>query len=107
MVAAARPLSMRAVTGKPIKLMGVGEKADALEDFHPQRVADRILGMGDIVALVEKAAANIDAEKAARMAAKLGKGEFDMNDLADQLGQMQKLGGMSGILGLMPPAWAR
>ncbi|MBS1180564.1 MAG: ffh [Proteobacteria bacterium] len=95
-------LSMRAVTGKPIKLMGVGEKADALEDFHPQRVADRILGMGDIVALVEKAAANIDAEKAARMAAKMGKGEFDMNDLADQLGQMQKLGGMSGILGLMP-----
>ncbi len=95
-------LSMRAVTGKPIKLMGVGEKADALEDFHPQRVADRILGMGDIVALVEKAAANLDAEKAARMAAKMGKGEFDMNDLADQLGQMQKLGGMSGILGLMP-----
>ena len=95
-------LSMRAVTGKPIKLMGVGEKADALEDFHPQRVADRILGMGDIVALVEKAAANIDAEKAARMAAKMSKGEFDMNDLAEQLKQMQKLGGMSGVLGLMP-----
>ncbi|WP_237152965.1 signal recognition particle protein [Oryzibacter oryziterrae] len=95
-------LSMRAVTGKPIKLMGVGEKADALEDFHPSRVADRILGMGDIVALVEKAAANIDAEKAAKMAAKMSKGEFDMNDLADQLRQMQKLGGMGGILGLMP-----
>jgi signal recognition particle subunit SRP54 len=95
-------LSMRAVTGKPIKLMGVGEKSDALEDFHPQRIADRILGMGDIVALVEKAAANIDAEKAAKMAAKMGKGEFDMNDLADQLKQMQTLGGMGGILGLMP-----
>ncbi|WP_181705044.1 signal recognition particle protein [Chthonobacter rhizosphaerae] len=95
-------LSMRAVTGKPIKLMGVGEKADALEDFHPSRVADRILGMGDIVALVEKAAANIDAEKAAKMAARMGKGEFDLDDLAEQLKQMQKLGGMGGIMGLMP-----
>ncbi|WP_181701613.1 signal recognition particle protein [Chthonobacter albigriseus] len=95
-------LSMRAVTGKPIKLMGVGEKADALEDFHPSRIADRILGMGDIVALVEKAAANIDAEKAAKMAARLGKGEFDLDDLRDQLQQMQKLGGMGGIMGLMP-----
>lgn len=95
-------LSMRAVTGKPIKLMGVGEKADALEDFHPARIADRILGMGDIVALVEKAAANIDAEKAAKMAARLGKGEFDLDDLKDQLTQMQKLGGMGGIMGLMP-----
>lgn len=95
-------LSMRAVTGKPIKLMGVGEKADALEDFHPSRVADRILGMGDIVALVEKAAENFDAEKAAKMAAKMGKGEFDLDDLADQLRQMQKLGGMGGIMGLMP-----
>ncbi|ODN69195.1 Signal recognition particle protein [Methylobrevis pamukkalensis] len=95
-------LSMRAVTGKPIKLMGVGEKSDALEDFHPSRIADRILGMGDIVALVEKAAANIDAEKAAKMAKKMQKGEFDLDDLADQLKQMQKLGGMSGIMGLMP-----
>ena len=95
-------LSMRAVTGKPIKLMGVGEKADALEDFHPARVADRILGMGDIVALVEKAAANLDAEKAAKMAARMGKGEFDLDDLKDQLQQMQKLGGMGGIMGLMP-----
>ncbi|MBH0237928.1 signal recognition particle protein [Methylobrevis albus] len=95
-------LSMRAVTGKPIKLMGVGEKSDALEDFHPSRIADRILGMGDIVALVEKAAANIDAEKAAKMAKKMQKGEFDLDDLADQLRQMQKLGGMNGIMGLMP-----
>ncbi|BBE73429.1 signal recognition particle protein [Oharaeibacter diazotrophicus] len=95
-------LSMRAVTGKPIKLMGVGEKADALEDFHPSRVADRILGMGDIVALVEKAAENFDAERAAKMAAKMGKGEFDLDDLAEQLKQMQKLGGMGGIMSLMP-----
>ena len=95
-------LSMRAVTGKPIKLLGVGEKADALEEFHPERVAGRILGMGDIVSLVEKAAENIDAEKAAAAAEKLRKGKFDLEDLRDQLGQMAKLGGMSGIMGLMP-----
>ncbi|WP_331372548.1 signal recognition particle protein [Sinorhizobium chiapasense] len=95
-------LSMRAVTGKPIKLIGVGEKMGELEEFHPRRVADRILGMGDIVSLVEKAAENIDAEKAAAMAAKMAKGKFDLNDLADQLSQMQKMGGMGGIMGLMP-----
>ena len=95
-------LSMRAVTGKPIKLIGVGEKMGELEEFHPRRVADRILGMGDIVSLVEKAAENIDAEKAAAMAAKMAKGKFDLNDLADQLRQMQKMGGMGGIMGLMP-----
>ena len=95
-------LSMRAVTGKPIKLMGTGEKADALEEFHPERIAGRILGMGDIVSLVEKAAENIDAEKAAAAAEKLRKGKFDLEDLKDQLGQMAKLGGMSGIMGLMP-----
>jgi len=95
-------LSMRAVTGKPIKLLGVGEKADALEDFHPSRIADRILGMGDIVSLVEKAAETIDAEKAAAMAKKMRKGMFDLNDLSDQLAQMEKIGGMSGILGMMP-----
>jgi len=95
-------LSMRAVTGKPIKLIGTGEKLDALEDFHPGRIADRILGMGDIVSLVEKAAANIDAEKAAAMARRMSKGEFDLNDLSDQLAQMQKLGGMGGILGMLP-----
>ena len=71
-------LSMRAVTGKPIKLMGTGERMDALEDFHPARVADRILGMGDIVSLVEKAAATIDAEKAARTAERMRKGQFDL-----------------------------
>ncbi len=95
-------LSMRAVTGKPIKLIGTGEKMDALEEFHPRRVADRILGMGDIVSLVEKAAENFDAEKAQTMAARMKSGKFDLNDLADQLGQMQKLGGMGGIMGMMP-----
>ncbi len=95
-------LSMRAVTGKPIKLVGVGEKMDALEEFHPERVAGRILGMGDVVSLVEKAAETIDEEKAAQIARKMAKGAFDLNDLADQLAQMQKLGGMSGLLGMMP-----
>ena len=95
-------LSMRAVTGKPIKLIGTGEKMDALEEFHPKRIADRILGMGDIVSLVEKAAENIDAEQAAAMAKKMQSGKFDLNDLADQLQQMQKMGGMGGIMGMMP-----
>ncbi|RIK83792.1 MAG: signal recognition particle protein [Hyphomicrobiales bacterium] len=95
-------LSMRAVTGKPVKLIGTGEKMDALEEFHPKRIADRILGMGDIVNLVEKAAETIDAEKAAAMAKKMQSGRFDLNDLADQLRQMQKMGGMGGIMGMMP-----
>jgi signal recognition particle subunit SRP54 len=92
-------LSMRAVTGKPVKLIGVGEKMDALEEFHPKRIADRILGMGDIVSLVEKAAETIDAEKAAAMARKMQSGKFDLNDLAEQLRQMQSMGGMGGIMG--------
>ena len=95
-------LSMRAVTGKPIKLIGTGEKMDALEEFHPKRIADRILGMGDIVSLVEKAAETIDAEKAQVMAERMKAGKFDLNDLADQLRQMQKMGGMSGFMGMMP-----
>lgn len=95
-------LSMRAVTGKPIKLIGTGEKMEALEDFHPGRIADRILGMGDIVSLVEKAAENIDAEKAAAMAKRMQKGEFDLNDLSEQLNQMQNMGGMGGIMGMLP-----
>ncbi|MBL8577631.1 MAG: signal recognition particle protein [Mesorhizobium sp.] len=95
-------LSMRAVTGKPIKLIGTGEKMDALEEFHPKRIADRILGMGDIVSLVEKAAETIDAEKARAMAEKMAKGKFDLNDLAGQLEQMSKLGGMGGIMSMMP-----
>jgi len=95
-------LSMRAVTHKPIKLIGTGEKLDALEDFDPARIAGRILGMGDVVALVEKAAAHIDAEKAMRAAEKMRKGAFDLADLRDQLTQMQKMGGMSGLMGLLP-----
>jgi signal recognition particle subunit SRP54 len=95
-------LSMRAVTGKPIKLIGTGEKMDALEDFHPARIADRILGMGDIVSLVEKAAANIDAEMARRAAEKMRKGAFDLADLREQLTQMQKMGGMTGLMGMLP-----
>ena len=95
-------LSMRAVTGKPIKLLGVGEKMDAVEDFHPARLADRILGMGDIVSLVEKAAQSIDAAQAAKMAEKLRKGVFDLNDLSEQLAQIEKLGGMGGIMGMLP-----
>ena len=95
-------LSMRAVTGKPIKLLGVGEKMDALEDFHPSRLADRILGMGDIVGLVEKAAQTIDAAQAAKMAEKMRKGAFDLNDLSDQLAQIEKLGGIGGIMGMLP-----
>jgi signal recognition particle subunit SRP54 len=95
-------LSMRAVTGKPIKLLGTGEKWDALEDFDPKRVAGRILGQGDIVGLVERAAATIDKEKAEKIAAKMKKGEFDLEDLAEQIKQMKKLGGMGGVLGMLP-----
>ena len=95
-------LSMRAVTGKPIKLLGTGEKLDAIEDFDPARVAGRILGMGDIVALVEKAATTIDAEKAARVAEKMRKGAFDLADLREQLTQMQNMGGMSGLMTMLP-----
>jgi len=95
-------LSMRAVTGKPIKLIGTGERMDALEDFHPARIADRILGMGDIVSLVEKAAANIDREQAMRAAERMRKGAFDLTDLREQLVGMQKMGGMSGLMAMMP-----
>jgi len=95
-------LSMRAVTGKPIKLMGAGEKLDALEDFDPARVAGRILGMGDIVALVEKAAASIDREKAMRAAERMRKGQFDLNDMREQLGGMAQMGGMTGLMGMLP-----
>lgn len=95
-------LSMRAVTGVPIKLLGTGEKMDALEDFAAPRIAGRILGMGDIVSLVEKAAETIDAEKAEKMAARLRKGQFDLDDLGEQLKQMSRMGGMKGLLGMMP-----
>ncbi len=92
-------LSMRAVTGKPIKFVGSGEKMDALETFEPERIAGRILGMGDIVALVEKAQETLEAEQAERMMRRLQKGMFNMNDLRSQLEQMQKMGGMQGIDG--------
>ena len=95
-------LSMRHVTGLPIKYLGAGEKLDALEVFDAERVAGRILGSGDIVALVEKAAADFDQAKAEKMAKKLSKGQFDLDDLADQLRQMKKMGGMQGILGMLP-----
>lgn len=95
-------LSMRAVTGKPIKLVGTGEKVDALEEFHPSRVANRILGMGDIVSLVEKAAENFDQAQAQRMADKMRKGKFDLEDMRDQLAQMEKIGGIGGMLGMLP-----
>lgn len=96
-------LSMRAVTGKPIKLLGVGEKIDALENFHPDRLAGRILGMGDVVSLVEKAAETIDQAEAEKLAKKFETGQsFDLNDLSSQLKQIRKMGGMSGLMGLLP-----
>ena len=95
-------LSMRAVTGKPIKFAGTGEKMDALEPFHPARVANRILGMGDIVSIVEKAAATIEAEDAEKLAQRMAKGQFDMNDLRMQLKQMQNMGGLGALAGMMP-----
>jgi signal recognition particle subunit SRP54 len=95
-------LSMKAVTGKPIKYVGLGEKLDALEELHPERIAGRILGMGDIVSLVEKAQETIEAEQAERMMKRFQKGQFNMNDLKMQLQQMLKMGGMEGIMGMMP-----
>ena len=95
-------LSMRAVTGKPIKFVGLGEKMDAIEEFHPERVAGRILGMGDIVSLVEKAQETIEAEQAEKMMKRFQKGQFNLNDLKSQLEQMSKMGGMEGIMSMMP-----
>ena len=95
-------LSMRAVTGKPIKFAGVGEKLDALEAFHPRRVAERILGMGDVVSLVEKAAESIKVEEAELLAKRMAKGQFDLNDLRMQLKQMQNMGGLGMLAGMMP-----
>lgn len=95
-------LSMRMVTGKPIKFLGVGEKLDALEVYHPDRLAGRILDMGDVLSLVEKVAADIDQEQAAKMAEKMQKGKFDLEDYANQLQQMQKMGGMMGIMNMLP-----
>ncbi len=95
-------LSMRAITGKPIKALGVGEKVDEIEDFHPDRLANRILGMGDVVSLVERAAETIKEDEAERMAARMAKGQFTLDDMATQLRQMRQLGGLGGILGMLP-----
>ncbi len=95
-------LSMRAVTGKPIRFVGLGEKTDALEAFDPERISGRILGMGDIVALVEKAQETFEAEQAERMMKRFQKGQFNMNDLRTQLEQMLKMGGMESVMGMMP-----
>jgi len=95
-------LSMRAITGKPIVMIGTGEKIDALEPFHPERIAGRILGMGDVVSLVEKAAETADRDEAERLAKKFEKGNFDLDDLAAQLRQLRRMGGMSGMLGMLP-----
>ncbi|HSG35076.1 MAG TPA: signal recognition particle protein, partial [Sphingomonadaceae bacterium] len=95
-------LSMRAVTGKPIKFAGTGEKIDAIEAFHPGRVASRILGMGDVVSLVEKAAETIKKEEADRLAERMLKGKFDLNDLRMQLRQMQNMGGIGMLAGMLP-----
>ncbi len=95
-------LSMRAIAGAPIKLLGTGEKLDALEDFHADRLAGRILGMGDIVSLVEKAIETTEAEEAERLAKKMQKGQFDLDDMASQLKQLQKMGGLAGVMGMLP-----
>ncbi len=95
-------LSIRAVTGCPIKLLGTGEKVDELEPFHPERVAGRILGMGDVVSLVEKAAETIERDEAEKLAAKMQKGSFDLDDLAQQLRQLTKMGGFGGIMSMLP-----
>ncbi|MEX2296304.1 MAG: signal recognition particle protein, partial [Dongiaceae bacterium] len=95
-------LSMRAVTGAAIKFIGTGEKVDALEPFHPERIAGRILGMGDVVGLVERAAETIERDEAEKLARKMQKGEFDLDDLARQLDQLEKMGGLGGIAGMLP-----
>jgi signal recognition particle subunit SRP54 len=95
-------LSMRKVTGAPIKLVGLGEKLDALDNFDPERVAGRILGMGDIVGLVERVGETIDKDEAEKLAKRMAKGKFDLEDYASQLKQISKMGSLSGILGMLP-----
>jgi signal recognition particle subunit SRP54 len=97
-------LSMRAEADAPVKLIGTGEKLDALEDFHPERIASRILGMGDVVSLVEKAAEHVDRQEAEKLARKMKKGDFDLDDMADQLDKLTKMGGLSSMLGMLPGA---
>ena len=93
---------MRSVTGVPIKCVGTGEKLEDLEDFNPERVAGRILGMGDVVGLVEKAAENVEVEDAERLAAKMQKGQFDLDDMLSQLQQVSKMGGLGGLMSMLP-----
>jgi signal recognition particle subunit SRP54 len=101
-------LSVRHVTGKPIKFAGVGEKLDGLEEFHPERMASRILGMGDILGLVEDARRGVDEEKAKEFAKKLKSGKgFDLNDFKDQIGQMKKMGGLSSLMDKLPAQFAQ
>jgi signal recognition particle subunit SRP54 len=95
-------LSMRAITGKPIVFIGTGERIAALEPFHPERIAGRILGMGDVVSLVEKAAETADHDEAEKLTAKMAKGNFDLDDLAGQLRQIRRMGGMGGMLSMLP-----
>ena len=95
-------LSMKAVTGKPIKFAGVGEKLEDFEPFHPERVASRILGMGDVVSLVEKAAEAVDVDEARRMEEKMRKGQFTLEDFLEQLRQMKKLGSLESVVGMLP-----
>jgi signal recognition particle subunit SRP54 len=95
-------LSAKSVTGKPIKFIGVGEKYDALEPFHPERMASRILGMGDVMSLIEKAQENYDEEKAAELERKMKKNEFTLEDFLDQIGQIKKMGGLAKLLDMMP-----
>ena len=95
-------LSIKSITGAPIKFIGVGEKIDQLEAFYPERIANRILGMGDIISLVEKASENIDQEEMESLAKKMSKGKFDLEDFSKQLKQMGKMGGVSGIMSMLP-----
>jgi signal recognition particle subunit SRP54 len=95
-------LSMRQITGKPIVFIGTGERIGALEPFHPERIAGRILGMGDVVSLVEKAAETVDRDEAEKLAARMAKGNFDLDDLAGQLRQIRRMGGMGGMLSMLP-----
>jgi signal recognition particle subunit SRP54 len=95
-------LSIRSITGKPIKFIGVGEKMDALEPFHPERVASRVLGMGDMLSLIEKAQATFDEKEALKLQSKLKKREFDLEDFRSQLGQMKKIGSLEQIIGMLP-----
>ena len=95
-------LSIKSITGAPIKFIGTGEKIDQLESFHPERIANRILGKGDIISLVEKASENFDQEEVEKLAKKMSKGKFDLNDFANQLSQMSKMGGVSGLMSMLP-----